>query len=348
MIRRVVLTILGACISLLLLLCVMGAGASYSTRADSLGTAAASTPASTKRSSLALPSPTPAQSVPVITYFSCDPCVVDPGGAATLSWDLSGATAAYLDGQGITAPDSTVVHPHQTTTYRLVAVGETGQSEKTVTVEVNALPIIHYFTCLPCEIAPGEQSTLSWDLSGATAAYLDGQGVTAPGGTLVAPSQTTTYRLVAVSEQGSLERLVTVTVIEGRDPETVRRMLRQSGHDIRWVGQLPLARGGTTASAIMTAAGGDARSQYLEGFKVLHENYPGALLSVGLYDGVRYMRFASLDSATFEAFLRGEIDGFTFWRRATWNVWDEWTGQWLESPASGFLAKDYVSKSFGF
>jgi hypothetical protein len=98
----------------------------------------------------------------------------------------------------------------------------------------------------------------------------------------------------------------------------------------------------------MTAVGGDPRSQYLEGFKVLHESYPGAFLSVGLYDGVRYLRFASLDSAVLEAYLRGEMDSFTFWRRATWNVWDEWTGRWLEAPAPGFLEKDYVSKSFGF
>jgi hypothetical protein len=290
---------------------------------------------------------------PVIAYFTCDPCAVEPGGAAKLDWDLSGATAAYLDGQGITAPGSTVVYPDQTTTYRLVAVSDIGQSEKTVTVEVRGLPTIYYFTCLPCEITKGEQSTLNWDLSGATAAYLDGYGVTAPGSMLVAPGQTTTYRLTAVGEGGSMERLVTVTVKEAGDPETVHSTLQQSGYDVRWVGHLQLAEGGATVSAIMASASRDLWApetayQYFEGFKALYENYPDRRLSVGLYDGARYIAFVTVESVAWEAFLRGEADGLAFWRGATWNFWDEWTGHWLTTRGSGFLQKDFVSKSFGF
>jgi hypothetical protein len=299
------------------------------------------------------PSPTSALELPAITYFTCEPCVVEPGGAATLRWDLSGATAAYLDGHGITAPGSTVVYPDQTTTYRLVAISEDGQSEKTVTVEVRGLPTIHYFTCLPCEVAQGEQSTLSWDLSGATAAYLDGHGVTAPGNTLVAPDQTTTYRLVAVSERGSVERLVTVTVKEGGNPEAVSEALRQLAYDVRWVGFLPLAGGGDTMSVVMAAVTEDLHSQeladqYFEGFKTLYHNYPGQVLTVGLYDGVRYMLFVTVESVTFEAFLRGEIDGQGFWRVAAWNVWDDWVNRWPEVATSNFAQQDFVLKSFGF
>ena len=105
--------------------------------------------------------------------------------------------------------------PAPTPSLKPTSTAENDQIEKTVTVQVRGLPTIHYFTCLPCEIAKGEQSTLSWDLSGATAAYLDGHGVAAPGSTLVAPNQTTTYRLEAVGEEGSVERLVTVNVKEG-------------------------------------------------------------------------------------------------------------------------------------
>lgn len=310
------------------------------------------TPVATN-SSEASPGLTPSPSMPVIAYFSCEPCVVEPGGSATLSWDLSGATAAYLDGKGITAPGSTVVYPDQTTTYRLAAVNDNGRSEKTLTVEVHGLPTIHYFTCLPCEVAKGEQSTLSWDLSGATAAYLDGEGVPAPGSVVVAPHQTTTYRLVAVSERGSVERLVTVTVEEGGDPETVSKALRQFGYDVRSVGYLPLAVKGNTISVIMAAITHNLQSQetadqYFRGLKTLYDNYPDQILSVGLYDGVRYVTFVTVEPPAFEAFLRGEMDGQVFWQVATWNVWDQWTRRWLTGEAKDFVGRDFVAKRFGF
>ncbi|MEJ2560752.1 MAG: hypothetical protein P8186_31930 [Anaerolineae bacterium] len=296
---------------------------------------------------------TSAPPMPVIAYFNCEPCVVEPGGSATLSWDLSGATAAYLDGKGITAPSSTVVYPDQTTTYRLSAVNDNGRSEKTLTVEVRGLPTIHYFTCLPCEVTKGEQSTLSWDLSGATAAYLDGEGVPAPGSVVVAPQQTTTYRLVAVSERGSVERLVTVTVEEGGDPETVSKALRQFGYDVRSVGYLPLAVKGNTISVIMAAMTRNLQSQetadqYFRGLKTLYDNYPDQILSVGLYDGVRYVTFVSVEPPAFEAFLGGEMDGQVFWQVARWNVWDQWTRRWLTGEAKDFIGRDFGAKRFGF
>lgn len=301
----------------------------------------------------AVASPTSQGRPPRINYFACEPCVVGPGGSAVLRWDLSGASAAYLDGQGVTAPGSSTVYPDQTTTYRLVAVNAVGQSEKAVTVEVRGLPTIHYLTCLPCEITKGEQSTLSWDLSGAAAAYLDGQGVVAPGSSVVAPGQTTTYRLLAVGETGSVERLVTVTVREGGDPEAVTRALRQAGRDVRWVGYLPWASGGESIGAIMLAAPGDLHSaeiaqQYFQGFETLYKNFPGQTLSVGLYDGLRYLVFASVDSMTFEDYLRGALDGEDFWMVVTWHIWDDWTDCWLRVTQQSFEEKDFAVKGFGY
>jgi hypothetical protein len=277
--------------------------------------------------------PTPTPLMPAIAYFTCDPCAVEPGGSATLSWDLSGATDVVLDGQGVPAPGTTVVRPDQTTTYRLSAVNGHGQSEKTVTVEVRGLPVVHYFTCLPCEVSKGQSATLSWDLSGATAAYLDEHGVPAPGNTLVAPDRTTTYRLKAVGERGSVERLVTVTVKEGGDPATVSDALRGLGYAPRSVGYLPLSSGGQTISVIMPAANADFHSQaiadqYWAGLKTLHDNYPGQTLTVGLYDGARYIVFVTAPAAVFESLLRGETDSALFWQAVTWNVWDEWTAAW--------------------
>jgi hypothetical protein len=302
------------------------------------GQAAAAPPATPTPppSSPGAPSPTPL--MPVITAFTCDPCTLEPGGSATLSWDLSGATSAALDGQGVPAPGSTIVRPDQTTTYRLSAVNDHGQSEKTVTVEVRGLPVIHYFTCLPCQVSKGQSSTLSWDLSGATAAYMDEHGVPAPGSSVVAPDRTTTYRLKAVGEQGSVERLVTVTVKEGGDPATVSDALRGLGYAPRSVGYLPLDNGGQTISVIMPAASGDFHSQaiadqYWAGLKALYDNYPGQALTVGLYDGTRYIVFVTAPAAVFESLLRGETDSRLFWQAVRWNVWDEWTAAWTTADS---------------
>lgn len=253
---------------------------------------------------------------------------------------LDSKIASVEPGRDIQATTSTL-------TLNPTATAESDRIEKTATVERHRLPSIHYFTCLPCDIAKGQQSTLSWDLSGATAAYLDGHGVAAPGSTLVAPNQTTTYRLEAVGEVGSVERLVTVTVKEGGDPEAVSDALRRPGYGVRWVGFLPLAEAEDTISVIMTATTDDFYSQkvadqYTAGFKALYDNYSGEFLTVGLYDGVRYMLFVTVESEAFEAFLRGEIDGYVFWKAANWNIWDDWVGRWKNT------GQDFLSKNFGY
>ena len=88
-------------------------------------------------------------------------------------------------------------------------------------------------------------------------------------------------------------------------------------------------------------------SQYYEGFKVLFDAYPGQVLTVGLYDGKRYILFASADSESLEAFLRGEMDGWSFWQATVWNVWDEWTDRWLGDRGLKMGNKDFVTKGFG-
>ena len=146
---------------------------------------------------------------------------------------------------------------------------------------------------------------------------------------------------------------MTVTVKEGGDPESVSQALREPGYDVRWVGELPLAKGGQTISVIMAAASHELGSQaladqYFQGFRALHDNYPGQVLSVGLYDDARYVRFFTVEAAVFEALLRGELDGQVFWQVATWNVWDDWSARWLKGKTLDFAHQDYASKSFGF
>ncbi|MCS7260384.1 MAG: hypothetical protein NZ765_06345, partial [Anaerolineae bacterium] len=240
----------------------------------------------------------------------------------------------------------------QTTTYRLVAANPNGRSEKAVTIEVRGLPVIHHFTCSPCQVRAGEPATLSWDLSGGVAAYLDGQGVVAPGSTVVYP-QTTTYRLEAVGERGSVERLVTVTVLEGVQPDVIRHTLEQLGYRVRAVHLHPLASGGRSWTVVMTAACPEAQAcahaiaaQFYWGLKVLYDSGVSEPLTVGLFDGVRYTTFLTVTPATLEAFLRGAIDGQTLWRSGRWNVWDDWHGRWLNLGHSAFTAKLFTTPRF--
>jgi hypothetical protein len=150
-----------------------------------------------------------------------------------------------------------------------------------------------------------------------------------------------------------VERLVTVTVKEGGDPEAVSEALRRPGYDVRWVGHLPLEEGEASISVVMDAFVKNLHSQalaeqYFEGFKALYDNYPDQILTVGLYDGARYFLFVTVDPLTFEAFLRGEMDGHVFWQVANLNTWDEWTGRWRKGEASNYATKDFASKNFGF
>lgn len=300
----------------------------------------------------ATPAAAPTSIMPVIAYFGCDPCVIEPGGAATLSWQVDNAQTVTLDDQGVIAPGSRTVRPDQTTRYRLVATNAHGRSEQSLTVEVRGLPIIHFFTCLPCQIRKGEMATLSWDLSGATAAYLDDEGVPAPGSVQVAPGQTTTYRLTAVGPRGSVERLVTVTVVEGGDADTVTKALTEVGYRVRSVGYLPLESGGTTISVVMAAqeprlTGSQAAAdQYFWGLLTLYDNYPGERLSVGLYDGLRYTTFATVHPSDLEDLLRGALDGYAFWQSVLWNTWDDWSGRWLTHPELSFGRQEFSGAGF--
>jgi hypothetical protein len=87
------------------------------------------------------PTPPPPQGpLPVIHYFRAEPETIAKGEAATLNWDLDGASGgAYLypGGEGgIVAPGQMTVTPQETTTYRLVARNAAGETEATVTVTV--------------------------------------------------------------------------------------------------------------------------------------------------------------------------------------------------------------------
>src|SRR6185312_14417233 len=76
---------------------------------------------------------------PSITSFLSSPAAVAPGQSATLSWNVSGATALSIDnGVGdVSSLTAKSVSPQQTTTYTLTASNSSGVSAASVSVTVN-------------------------------------------------------------------------------------------------------------------------------------------------------------------------------------------------------------------
>ncbi|MBS2023118.1 MAG: hypothetical protein JST92_11945 [Deltaproteobacteria bacterium] len=157
---------------------------------------------------------------PVINSFTASPTTISLGNSATLSWDVSNATALSINnGPGIvTGKTSVSVTPTQTTQYTLSATGPGGSSSAKVTVIVTAAQpkaVINLFTANPPSISAGNSSTLSWNVTNATALSIDnGVGtITGTTGTInVTPSATTTYTLSATGLGGNDSATATVTV----------------------------------------------------------------------------------------------------------------------------------------
>jgi len=83
----------------------------------------------------ASPPPPPAAGLPVIDYFRSEPS--ERAGCYYLHWELHDASVAYLNGEGVVAPDSREVCPEETGiyVYTLRAENEAGSVEETVTFE---------------------------------------------------------------------------------------------------------------------------------------------------------------------------------------------------------------------
>src|SRR3954468_15940806 len=92
--------------------------------------------------------------------FTAAPSMIQAGGSATLTWNITGAVSATIDGIGvIKATSGTMqVTPKTTTSYTLHATGAGGQSQASATVNVDTNQFT--FTATPTAITPGSSSTL--------------------------------------------------------------------------------------------------------------------------------------------------------------------------------------------
>jgi hypothetical protein len=83
----------------------------------------------------------PAAVAPVIQSFTASPAVIQPGGAATLAWQVTGAASLSISpGIGAVGSASVAVQPAATTTYTLTAANAAGSVQAQATVTVQATP----------------------------------------------------------------------------------------------------------------------------------------------------------------------------------------------------------------
>ena len=166
---------------------------------------------------------------PQITQFSATPTTVNGGDTTTLTWATTNATSITItpavpppnDEGALPTSGTSIVPVTATTTFSLTASGPGGNvGPQTVTVTV---PFTLTLSATPSTIAPGQSSTLSWQVANGTAssiAITDGSGnaVCSPcalpkGTATVTPSATTTYTAsAAVNASTSLTAAATVTV----------------------------------------------------------------------------------------------------------------------------------------
>ena len=166
---------------------------------------------------------------PQITQFTASPAEVSTGQTTTLTWTTTNATSITItpdipvgdDSGPLPTSGSATVPVNRTTTYSITATGPAGNAgPQSVTVTV---PFTLSLIASPGTIAPGQSSTLSWDITGGTAtAFMltdaSGNSVCNPcsakqGTATVTPGATTTYTATAMASDGTpITQSATVTV----------------------------------------------------------------------------------------------------------------------------------------
>jgi hypothetical protein len=170
---------------------------------------------------------------PSVTNFSASPSLIDAGQTSRLTWNessniasvqitsIGGDTNTYTIPPGQRFLD---VRPISTTTYTIIVTSSDCAAQtatQAVTITVASCPTINSFTATANNIVAGASSTLQWSTSNAAQVLLNGSPVSATGNLTVSPNTTTTYRLTAVSPNGTcnVEQTITITVLACPAPQ---------------------------------------------------------------------------------------------------------------------------------
>ena len=155
-------------------------------------------------------------SPPAVVDFSASRYTVKSGESVELRWDVREAITISIDGVGNDLPirGTQSIRPDASRTYLLKASGPGGAVEHPLTINVLREPMIHSFTASCPAIHSGEATLLQWNVSGATAVFLEGTGQLSRGQTdrPVCPTASKTYVLKATGPGGTAEKSAVVSV----------------------------------------------------------------------------------------------------------------------------------------
>jgi hypothetical protein len=165
---------------------------------------------------------------PEIISFTINPPCINRGQSATLSWSVSYASNITITGGGLSQPfpgspagvisGTLKVSPLADTTYMLTATGPGGSAQAQTAVTVKQPFTIDSFAASTYCVTPGANVDLSWTITNAESANINGIAVSSTGGTLrVNPVTTTTYTLSATRTgcfgPETITRAITVSVV---------------------------------------------------------------------------------------------------------------------------------------
>ena len=157
---------------------------------------------------------------PKISNLTATPAAISAGASSTLRWSASNFDSLTLDpGEvDLTLLTETTIFPTETTTYTLTTVKGAASVSSEVTVVVDELPEINSFTASELLIAPGESTTLAWDVSGADSvkifppfSFFDDE-IPTTGSDSAFPFSNTTFTLTATNATGSVNASLEVVV----------------------------------------------------------------------------------------------------------------------------------------
>ena len=154
--------------------------------------------------------------IPKLVSFTSSPRVITSGETSTLSWEIEGETTEVSIDQGVgdvTGSSSIMVSPTKTTTYTITVISSGGSVSSKAAVYVK--PKIISFTANPTTVAPNTISKLSWRIDGEPTEISIDQGVGDVTGLTeveVSPRTTTTYKITASNNHGSVKETVKVNV----------------------------------------------------------------------------------------------------------------------------------------
>jgi serine/threonine protein kinase len=192
---------------------------------------------------------------PVVRYFQVEPSSIESGKSATLSWAVENVSEVQIDGLGKQpASGRLTVAPRSSETFTLIARGKDGEdTRRSLVLQVeqprrvdgpvprpipnptdiiprqtlprseSAAPVeILSFELNPATVRPGETSTLTWSVRGATTVQVEGvnglTNVQSQGSVPVRFVRSTTLRLVARGPGGVATSSAGVTVAQAAAP----------------------------------------------------------------------------------------------------------------------------------